>query len=105
MLTTRLRPEQLKEFEQNVQQTAMKFPAKVVRIRHSFGYNWDGDPAIFFRVVLSDDASHIDTLGEVTARIRRTLSEDLRLHESEYFTYFNFRNKTEADKLKDPEWE
>ena len=105
MLTTRLRPEQLKEFEQNVRQTAMKFPDDIVRIRHSFGYDWYGDQAIFFRIVLSDDASRIDKLGDVTRRIRSALSDDLHLHESDYFSYFNFRSKSEEDKLKEPEWE
>ncbi len=105
MLTTRLRPEQLKEFEQNVQQAFGKFPGEVVRVRYSFGEDWSGDPAIYFRIVLSDEASEDDRLADVTQRIRRELVDDLGLDASDYFPYFNFRSKSEEDKLKDPEWE
>ena len=105
MLTTRIRPEQLKEFEQSVQQTAGKFPREVVRVRYSFAEDWSGDPAIYFRIVLSDEASRRDKLGDTTRRIRSELTDDLRLDESEYIPYFDFRSKAEQDKLKDPEWE
>ena len=35
-----------KEIEQIAQQTAMKFPSEVVRIRHYIGHDWTGDPSI-----------------------------------------------------------
>jgi hypothetical protein len=71
MLTSRLRPEQLKEFEQKVQQAAGKFPEEVVRIRHSFGEDWSGDPAIYFRIVLSDEASAAAGLARSQTASRR----------------------------------
>ena len=57
MPITRLSPEQLKEFDQMVQQTAIKFPGEVIRIRYpsvmtgtatrrsSFGSSWRMTPA------------------------------------------------------------
>src|SRR5439155_23524077 len=105
MFTTRITAEELKEFEEKVQQTAMKFPGEVVRVRHSFGEDWSGDPAIYFRIVLSDDASRRERLGEVADRIERTLKDDLGLYESDYNPYFHYRSKSEEDKLKEPEWE
>ncbi len=51
MATTYLSPQQLKDFAQKVDEVAKKFPAEVVRIRHSFSRDWDGDPAIYFRIV------------------------------------------------------
>jgi len=69
------------------------------------GHDWNGDAAVFFRILLSDDASRVDTLAEVTSRISDTLFENLRLDESEYTPYFNFRSKSEQEKLKDPEWQ
>src|SRR2546425_9488345 len=71
MLTTRLRPEQLKEFEQKVQQTAMKFLAEVVRIRYSFRRRLVRRPCNLLRVLLSDDASRRDRLREIAERIER----------------------------------
>jgi hypothetical protein len=103
MLTSRLRPEQLKEFEQKVQQAAGKLPEEVVRIRHSFGEDWSGDLAIYFRIVLSDEASRLERLWESSQRVRKALEEDLRLYESDYWPYFNFRSKSEEDKLREPD--
>jgi len=48
MATTYLSPQQLKDFAQRVDEVAKKFPTEVVRIRHSFSRDWDGDPAIYF---------------------------------------------------------
>jgi hypothetical protein len=108
MATMYLSPQQLKDFAQRVDEVARKFPSEVVRIRHSFSRDWDGDPAIYFRVVLTDDAVKRSPLGELTHRIRDALIEDLALFTSEYsvyIPYFNFRTKTEQDEVKSPEWE
>jgi len=104
MFTTRITAEQLKEFEEKVQQTARKFPDDVIRIRYSFDEDWYGDPAIHFRVVLSDEATRDDRFADVIGRVRDALFEDLRLDEAERIPYFNFRSKSEEDKLRTPEW-
>ena len=75
MATTHLSPEQLKELEQNVQQTLMKFPEEVVRIRYSFDQDWYGDPAINFRIVLSDRATRDDRFAQILRRVRDSLDE------------------------------
>jgi hypothetical protein len=82
----------------------MKFPGDVVRIRYSIGEDWVGDPAIFFRVLLSDNASRREFLADVTGRVSDELFDSLHLRESDYTPYFNFRSKSEQDKLQDPEW-
>ena len=95
----------IEDIEQIAQQTAMKFPAEVVRIRHYVGHDWAGDPSITFRIVLSDDAARPEHLGDITRPVREELFTELRRHESEYFPYVEFRSKTEYDKLKDPTWD
>jgi hypothetical protein len=60
---------ELKDIDQRLQETAMKFSGEVVAIRYSFGHDWNGDPAIFFRVLLSDAASQQQILADVTARV------------------------------------
>jgi hypothetical protein len=108
MATTYLSPQQLKDFAQKVEDVAKKFPGEVVRIRHSFSRDWDGDPAIYFKIVFTDEAISRYPLTELTHRIRDALKKDLALYESEYsvyIPYFNFRTKAEQDKLKDPQWE
>src|SRR6202161_4043426 len=98
MATTHLSPQQLKEFAQKVEEVANKFPNEVVRIRHSFSRDWDGDPAIYFRIVVTDEARRTIPLGELTGRIRDALTKDLALYESEYsvyIPYFNYRTNAE----------
>jgi len=108
MATTYLSPQQLKDFAQRVDEVARKFPDEVVRIRHSFSRDWDGDPAIYFRIVVTDEARRTIALSELTGRIEDALIKDLALFTSEYsvyIPYFEFRTKAEQDRSKDPEWE
>jgi hypothetical protein len=106
MATTYLSPQQLKDFAQKIDEVARKFPDEVVRIRHSFSRDWDGDPAIYFKILLTDEA--LRRLRELTAAVRNTLIRDLSPYDSEYsmyIPYFNFRTEGEQAKLKDPKWE
>jgi hypothetical protein len=107
MATTYLSPQKLKDFAQRVEEVAKKFPAEVVRIRHSFSRDWDGDPAIYFRVLLTDAARRDYRLSEITERIGNVLVKELGIYEeySEYIPYFSYRTKTEQDQSKDTEWE
>lgn len=108
MATTYLSPQQLKDFAQRVDEVAQKFPSEVVRIRHSFSRDWDGDPAIYFRIVVTDEARRTVPLSKLTHGIQDALINDLALFTSEYsvyIPYFNFRTKTEQDEVKSPEWE
>ena len=83
----------------------MKVPGEVVGIRFSISHDWNGDPAIFFRILLSDAASWQWTLADITGRVAGELFDLLQLSESEYTPYFYFRGKAEQDKLNDPEWQ
>jgi hypothetical protein len=92
---------QLHNLDQEVQETAVSFPGDVVRIRYSTGHDWNGDPAIFLRILLSDNASRGEVLEDVTGRISGKLFDHLQLGDSEYTPYFNFRSKSEQDRLQD----
>lgn len=108
MATTYLSPQQLKDFAQRVDEVAKKFPGEVVWIRHLFSRDWDGDPAIYFKILFTDEALSRHPLTELTRGIRNALIKELALYDSEYslyIPYFNFRTKAEQDKLKDPQWE
>jgi hypothetical protein len=108
MATTYLSPQQLKDFAEKVDEVAKKFPAEVVRIRHSFSRDWDGDPAIYFRIVVTNEARRTIPLSELTGKIEDALVKDLALFTSEYsvyIPYFEFRTKAEQDRSKDPTWE
>ncbi|HEV1286467.1 MAG TPA: hypothetical protein VNU44_14195 [Bryobacteraceae bacterium] len=97
---------QLNDVPKIVKAAEEKFAPDVVRIRYHTGLDWNGDPAIFFRILLSDHASRRENLGDITHRVDRELFDEfLRLGESDYFPYTTFRSKSEQDKLKDPQWE
>lgn len=108
MATTRISPKQLKDlekdFEEKVQQTALKFSGDVVRIRFTIKPDFYGDLSAYFRVVLSDEAVR-DRLAQTAKRIRQQLEDDLDLRNLDLFPYVHFRSKSEEDALRDPQWE
>ena len=74
----------------------------VVRIRYSFANDWTGDPSIFFRIVLSDDASRKTQLGETAQRVTLTILNELDSEQLDLHCYFNFRTLSEQAELKEP---
>jgi hypothetical protein len=88
-----------------VNKAVRKLGKDVVRVRYNVGTDWSGDPAIYFRIVLSDAASREDRLGDVAGRIRTILFEEIRPYENwGLIPYFNFRSKSEQAKRNEPEW-
>jgi len=97
---------QLNDVPKIVKAAEEKFAPDVIRIRYHTGFDSSGDPAIFFRVLLSDTASRHENLGKIADRVRRELRDEVRrVGESEHLVYSNFRSKSEQDQLKDPQWE
>jgi hypothetical protein len=77
----------------------------VVRIMHSFTLDWTGEQSLFFRVLISDRASAPNRLGETTQRIIAKILHEIKAEELGLQTYFNFRSKSEQEKLREPFWE
>jgi len=61
-----------------------------------------GQLAIFFRVLLSDEASNETNLREIVPQIVWRMSERLNLPELELFPYFDFRSESEQAMLDGP---
>ena len=76
----------------------------VVHIRCEIGEDWSGDPAIFFRVLLSDDASKAKNLNDVTSRVEQRMAEKVDFSAIGLFAYFNFRSQSEQAKMREPAW-
>ena len=91
--------------QQRVDEIARDLAPDVVRIRVMVGQDWSEHPAIYFRVVLSDEASRRDRLFSVTEAIKSRLIEKLALYESNHIPYFKFRSEGEQSKLQDPAWD
>ncbi len=77
-------------------------PAGFVKWRFTFDNDWSGDPAIFFSVVLSDDASRPQKLRQVTSSITNLITQELDpLNQWGLIPYFSFRSQSEQAELKD----
>lgn len=106
MAATRVCEEQLhQKLSEDVRKVEEKLHPDVVRIRFSLGEDWSDDPAIFFRIIVSDEASGHSDLAEFTGRIESEIFDELRIAELDYVPYFNFRTKSEQEKLQSPEWD
>jgi hypothetical protein len=77
----------------------------VVRVRFSIDDDWSGDESIFFRVVLSDEASEIGRLYDVSQRVQAAIEDEVKAQELGLQTYFNFRSLSETKQLKDASWD
>jgi len=75
----------------------------VVHIRFNIDRDWSGDWAIFFRVLLSDEAGKRG-LPEVANQVRWQLSERLDFDSMGLFAYYNFRTVSEQEALREESW-
>lgn len=76
----------------------------VVRVRFRLGQDHDGDDAIFFNTLLSDDTAKGNLIA-ITSRVHQICETVTDANEHGWLTYFNFRSVSEQAKLKDQEWE
>jgi hypothetical protein len=73
----------------------------VVKWRHTFGNDWTGDPAIFFWVTLTDEASKKDNLSKATEAFRNEFGRRIDFQNDwDLIPYFNFRSESEQAILK-----
>ncbi len=91
--------------QEQVDRIARELAPDVVRIRLNVRHDWSGEPALYFRVILSDEASRRERLAEVTDRVRASLSDKLRLDSLEHFPYFRFRSQSEQAALQEKAWD
>ena len=75
----------------------------VVRIRYEIGEDWSGQWAIFFRIVLSDDAAR-HRLRAVADRVVWSLAQHLDFPGMGVFPYHNFRSESEQRALREEAW-
>jgi len=88
-----------------VEEAVRELSPDVVRIRHNFGEDWSGDPAIFFRVVLADEAAAPSRLFETTTKVIEAIRSRVDADDLGVLDYFNFRSESEQAKLKDRLWD
>lgn len=75
----------------------------VVRIRYDIGEDWSGQWAIFFRIVLTDDAAR-RRLREIANKVVWGLAQRLDFPGMGVFPYHNFRSASEQAALREEAW-
>jgi hypothetical protein len=97
---------QQSQFESAVSEVEKTFRPQVVRVRYDLGDDSTGEPAVFFRILLSDDAaSRRDQLWDVTNRVSTEIVQRIEpLEQWGVLPYFSFRSEAEQTQMNDPAW-
>ena len=83
----------------------LKRSKDIVSIAFSFDNDWSGDPAVYFRIVLSDQAAREENLMKVSQRIENKLIEELGFYTSwPILPYFSYRSASEYREVHDHGW-
>lgn len=91
------------EIDAAIQSVQRTVGPDVVRIRYEINEDWSGQWAIFFRVVLTDDAAR-HRLRDVATKVVRELARQLDFPGMGLFPYHNFRSESEQATLQEPAW-
>lgn len=91
------------EIQAAVRDVERSLAPDVVHIRYEIGEDWSGQWAIFFRVVLTDDAAK-RRLRDVADKVERGLARHLDFPGLGVYPYHNFRNVSEQAALQEPAW-
>lgn len=92
------------QLDDEVRSAILKFGPDVVNVKYNLGEDNDGDPSIFFRIVLTDSASREEVLADVSGDIVKTLYDELRPYEKGLIPYFRFRSQSEYVMMNDRAW-
>jgi hypothetical protein len=90
--------------QEQVDRIAQELAPDVVRIRLDVKPDWTDDPALYFRVTMSDESSRRDRMWDATELVRARVIDELRLEALEHHPYFRFRSYSEQAELQDPQW-
>ncbi len=91
------------EIDAAIQYVQQTIGPDVVRIRYEIGEDWSGQWAIFFRVVLNDEAAR-RRLRDVAGKVIWGLANELDFPGMGVFPYHNFRSVSEQATLQEPAW-
>ena len=91
------------EIDTAIQRVQQAVGPDVVRIRYEIGEDWSGQWAIFFRVVLTDEAAK-HRLRDVATKVVGGLARHLDFPGMGVSPYHNFRSESEQATLQEPAW-
>ena len=92
------------EIQAAIHEVERELAPDVARIRYDIGEDWSGQWAIFFRVLLSDEAVQ-SNLRDVATWVVWGTSDRLDIPSLGLFPYFDFRSESEQANLHEAAWE
>lgn len=97
-----LQPEVL---DKSIEQVKPLLQPDVVSLGYRLGEDWTGDPAIFFQVVLTDNATRRERLLPSAKHAQQVIEEHVQPWEQwGVWPYFNFRSQAEQAIRGDKGW-
>ena len=92
-------------FAEAVEKVVATLGPNVVRVRYNFEPDSTGDPAVFFRVLLTDEAAKRERLLSVIKEIERAIVWGVEpLEQWGVLPYFDYRSETEQNRMKTSIW-
>jgi hypothetical protein len=91
------------EIQAAIDEVERSLAPDVVRIRYDIAEDWSGQWAIFFRIVLSDDAAK-RRLRDIASKVVWGLARKLDFPSMGVFPYHNFRSTSEQAMLQEEAW-
>jgi len=86
-------------------QIAHSLGPDVVRIRMRDALDWADDRALYFYVILSDEAAKPERLHQIAKKVRQRLFDDLALLDLEHYAYVRFRSASEQAVIQEKLWD
>lgn len=94
-----------KQLEAEIQQAISKLGPEAHQVFYRFEDDYTGEPSIFFRIVLSDEAIERDQHIAATDRIMTLLLEEIEPADNwGLHAYFRFRSRAEQAAKFDRDW-
>ncbi len=88
------------QFEAAVAKVARRLGPDIISVTPTLDNDWQGEPAVFFLVILSDAASKRDRLLNVTQRVSDAIVRQVQpLEKWGVLPYFNYTNESEQSKI------
>lgn len=80
-------------------------PPQVVSVKPTLGNDWGGEPSVFFKIIVVDNAVPRPELLAFTKRISQTIIQQIRPLEAwGVLPYFDFLTQADAARIHEPTW-
>ena len=92
-------------FAEAVEKVVANLGPNVIRVRYNFAPDSTGDPGVFFRVLLTDEAAKRERLFAITQEIQHATVWGVEPFEQwGVWPYFNYRSESEQNAMQEAIW-